>query len=150
MVAIQTLARMDLFEGLPDQALAAIAPLGQERSFAPGETIVSEGYPAEHIYLLQEGTAALFVSPSSQPARVNVSLLDLPGQTFGSSALVGSGYYTATVKAVTDVHAVAMDGLALLDYFEQNPAAGYGVMRRVAQLVSYRLATMRALALETV
>lgn len=150
MVAVQTLAHMELFEGLPDRALSVIATLCQERSFAPGETILSQGHPADQIYLLQEGTVGLFVSPSSHPAPVNVSLLDSPGQTFGWSAIVRSGYYTATVQAVTDVHAIGLDGHALLGYLGQNAAASYKVMRQVVQVVSYCLGIMRTLTLETV
>jgi CRP-like cAMP-binding protein len=149
MVTIQTLADLSLFKGLPDDALTAIAALCHEKSFAPGTAICAEGYPADRIYLLQEGTVGLFVSPTSQPAPVNISLLESPGQAFGWSAVVGSGYYTATAQAMTDVRAIALDGRALVAYLGQNPAVGYEVITRVAQVVSYRLRIMRTLALET-
>jgi CRP-like cAMP-binding protein len=149
MVVIQTLADIGLFEGLPDDALAAIADLCHEESFAAGTIICAEGRSADRIYLLQEGTVGLFVSPTSRPTPLTVSLLEGPGQAFGWSALVGSGYYTAAAQAITDVRAIGLDGRALVAYLEQEPAAGYVVMRRVAQIISYRLGIMRSLALET-
>jgi CRP-like cAMP-binding protein len=149
MGTIQTLASVGLFEGVPADALAAIADLCHEKSFDAGTIICAEGHSADLIYLLQGGTVGLFVSPTSRPTPLTVSLLETPGQAFGWSALVGSGFYTAAAQAVTDVRAVGLDGRALVAYLEQDPAAGYVVMKRVAQVVSYRLGIMRSLVLET-
>jgi CRP-like cAMP-binding protein len=150
MVTDQTLANMPLFEGLPDDALTVIANLCHEESFAPGTAICGEGFVADRVYLLQEGTVGLFVNPTSRPGPLNISLLKSPGQAFGWSAVVGSGHYTASAKAMTDVRVIAVDGRALVAYLEQNPVVGYEVMKRVAQVVSYRLRTTRTLLLETV
>jgi CRP-like cAMP-binding protein len=148
MVTIQTLANNSLFEGLPDDALTAIADLCHEESLASGTTICGEGRPADRVYLLQEGTVGLSVSLTSRPAPLTISMLKSPGQAFGWSAVVGSGYYTASAQAVTDVRIIAVDGHALTAYLEQNPAVGYEVMKRVAQVVSYRLGTIRKLLLD--
>ncbi len=150
MVTIQTLVETGMFEGLPDDALATIGELCHEKAFALGTTIVAEGHPADRIYLLQEGTVGLFISPTSQPAPLIISLLESPGQAFGWSAIVGSGYYTAAARAMTDVRAIALDGRALVAYLEQDPVVGYKVMKRVARVVSYRLSIIRTLLMETV
>jgi len=148
MVTPETLANTSLFRELPDDALTAIADLCHEESFAAGTTIFGEGRPAERVYLLQEGTVGLLVSPTSRPAPLTISLLKSPGQTFGWSAVVGPGHYTAAAQAVTDVRAIVLDGRALVAYLQQNPGVGYEVMGRVAQVVSYRLGTIRTLLLD--
>lgn len=148
MVTTHTLANTDLFEGLSDDALTAIANLCHEESFASGTTICGEGRPAVRIYLLQEGTVGLSVSLTSRPTPLTTSVLKSPGQAFGWSAVVGSGHYTASAQAMTDVRAITIDGHALMAYLEQNPAAGHEVMKRVAQVVSYRLGTTRKLLLD--
>ena len=148
MVTIQTLAQIGLFEGLPDDSLAAIANLCREESFAAGSSIFGEGRPADRVYLLQEGTVGLSVSLTSRSTPLSTSVLKSPGQAFGWSAVVGSDHYTASARAVTDVRVISLDGHALTAYLEQHPAAGYEVMKQIAQVVSYRLGTIRKLLLD--
>lgn len=150
MLTNETLANFDLFQGLPDDVLRSIADLCREVAFAAGTIIFAEGRPADRIYLLLEGTVGLSVSPTSLPAPMTISLLKSPGQAFGWSAVVGSGYYTATAEAKNDVRAIAIDGRALVDYLGGHPCEGFVVMRRMAEVVSHRLGTIRTLLLETV
>lgn len=150
MLTNEILANFDLFGGLPDKVLTSIADLSREASFATRTVIFAEGRPADRIYLLLEGTVGLSVSPTSLPEPMTITLLKSPGQAFGWSAVVGSGYYTAAAQALTDVCAIAIDGRALLDYLEQNPCEGFVMMKRLAQVVSQRLGTIRTLLLETV
>ena len=81
---------------------------------------------------------------------MTVVVLRSLGQTFGWSAVVGSGYYTAGAQATSDARAISIDGQALVDCLEQHPCEGFVVMRRVAQVVSQRLGSVRTLLLETV
>lgn len=150
MEKAKLLSGMDLFEGLPDKVLNCITSFCREERFPAGATVFAAGRPADRIYLLLEGTVGLRVQPTSLPEPMTIALLRSPGQAFGWSAVVGSGYYTAGAQATTDVHALAIDGRALLQCLEQNPCEGFVVMRRVAQIVSQRLGTIRTLLLETV
>ena len=150
MVTHETLARMELFEGLPDEVLTCIAELSREESYPRGTTIFAAGRLADRMYLLLEGTVSLWVQPTSLPEPMTVVVLRSPGQTFGWSAVVGSGYYTAGAQATSDARAISIDGLALVDCLEQHPCEGFVVMRRVAQVVSQRLGSVRTLLLETV
>lgn len=148
MVTPETLADTSLFGGLPDDTLTAIADLCHEETFAAGMTVFGEGRPAERVYLLQEGTVGLLVSLTSRPTPLIISLLKSPSQAFGWSAVVGLDHYTATAQAVTDVRVIVLDGHALMTYLEQNPVVGFEVMRQVAQVVSYRLGSIRRLLLD--
>jgi CRP-like cAMP-binding protein len=81
---------------------------------------------------------------------MTIALLKSRGLLFGWSAVVGAGYYTATAEAETDVRAIAVDGLALMDYLEKNPVIGFPILKRVTRVVSQRLRIVRTLLLETV
>jgi CRP-like cAMP-binding protein len=144
------LAELELFKGLPNTVLEPISDLCREGAFAAGSVIFAEGRRASHMYVLLEGKVALTVSPTSLPEPMTISLLKNSGQPFGWSAVVGSGYYTASAHAETAVRAIAIDGPALVGHLEGHPCEGFVVMRRVAQVVSYRLGTIRTLLLETV
>jgi hypothetical protein len=78
MVTSEMLAKLELFEGLPEEALRSIAAFCDQASFEPQRTIL------------------------------------------------------------------------LMQYLTQNPAVGFVVMQRVAQVMSQRLGAMRKLLIETI
>jgi CRP-like cAMP-binding protein len=150
MVDRKTLARLELFEGLPEPALEAIAALSEERSYAPGAIIFSPESSSEWIFLLLEGSARLTVHASVLPEPLTIGVLETPGQAFGFSTVIGQGYHNSSAEAVTPVRAVAVQGPGFLAYLESNPAVGFTVMKRVARVVSRRLAALRRMLLETI
>ena len=144
MVDKKTLAGLELFEGLPDQALEAIAAIAEKKRYAPGEIIFSPERSAEWAFLLSEGLGPPD-GPRLHPARAGrrSASLETPGQAFGFSSVVGQGHHNSSAEAVTEVEAVAIDGPRFLDYLEKDPEVGFTVMRRVARAISRRLATLR-------
>ena len=64
MVTTEMLVKIDLFEGLPDEALAAIATLCRKESFSADAVICAEGHRADRIYFLQNGMVGLLVNPT--------------------------------------------------------------------------------------
>jgi CRP-like cAMP-binding protein len=150
MVDPKTLGELELFVGLPDRALAAIAALAENRRYAPGEIIFSPEQASEWAFLLTRGSVRLTVHASSLPEPVTLASLETPGQTFGFSTVVGQGHHNSSAEAVTAVEAVAIHGPRFLDYLEKDPEVGFIVMRRVARAVSRRLATLRRQLLETI
>jgi CRP/FNR family cyclic AMP-dependent transcriptional regulator len=146
----KTLSRMELFVGLPDRALAAIAGLAELRRFAAGEIIFSPERSAQWAFLLLSGTVRLTVHASALPEPVTLTSLETPGHAFGFSSVLGQGAHNSAAEAVTAVEAVAVDCPRLLAYLEKDPEVGFVVMTRVARAVSRRLATLRRLLLETI
>jgi CRP/FNR family cyclic AMP-dependent transcriptional regulator len=149
MITSKTLAGINLFQDLPDDALSAISTLCQEVTFPAGADTLTMGTKADSLYLLQTGTVRL-VLPTRQPEPLIITLLKSPGQVFGWSAIDEASHYIASAQAVTDVRAIAIDGPALISYLEQHPVVGFVVMGRIAQLASQRLALVRQLLLEAV
>lgn len=150
MVDQQTLSRLELFVGLPDRALAAIAGMTERRRFAPGEIIFSPERSAQWAFLLVSGSIRLTVHASVLPEPVTLATLETPGHAFGFSSFLGQGSHNSAAEAVTAVEAVAVDCPRLLAYLEKDPEVGFAVMSRVARAVSRRLATLRRLLLETI
>jgi len=150
MTTTETLAEMELFEDIPESVLRCIADLCREESFPAQTVIFATGRPADRIYLLLEGTVSLKVFPTSLPEPMTIARLKTSGQTFGWSAVVGAGYYTASAQATTNVRVISLSGKALVECLTDNPCEGFEVMRRIADVVSQRLTTVRTLLLETV
>ena len=150
MVDPKALSELELFVGLPDRALAAIAAVAEMRGYAPGEIIFSPEQASEWAFLLLRGSVRLTMHASSLPEPVTLASLETPGQTFGFSTVVGQGHHNSSAEAVTAVETVAINGPRFLGYLEKDPEVGFIVMRRVARAVSRRLATLRRQLLETV
>lgn len=146
----KTLSSLELFDGLPDPALEAIAALSEERNYPPGAVVFSPEQSSEWIFLLLEGSVRLTVHASVLPQPLTISVLETPGQAFGFSTVVGQGHHNSSAEAVTRVRAVAIKGPPFLAYLESNPAVGFTVMRRVARVISRRLAALRRQLLEIV
>lgn len=150
MVDKEKLAGLELFMGLPERALEAVAALSEDRSYAPGAIIFSPEQSSEWIFLLLEGSVRLTVHASPLPEPMTVAVLETPGQAFGFSSVVGQGHHNSSAEAVTHVKAVAINGPPFLAYLESDPVVGFAVMRRVARVISRRLGGLRRLLLETV
>lgn len=150
MVDPVTLGGLELFSGLPDRALAAIAAVSEIKRYAPGEIIFSPERAAEWAFVLLRGSVRLTVHASALPAPVSLASIKTPGQTFGFSSVIGQGHHNSSAEAVSEVEAVAINGVRFLDYLGKDPEVGFVVMSRVAGAISRRLATLRTLLLETI
>ncbi len=142
MVSKDVLAKLSLFEGLPEAALGHLAGLADEVSFAAGATIFSPEQPSEDLYILLEGSVRLTLYVSPHSGHVTVTVLGTPGQAFGFSSVVGTGHHSFA-EAGAAVRVLTLPGRALMDYLEKEPAVGFVVMKRVAYVISQRLAALR-------
>jgi CRP/FNR family cyclic AMP-dependent transcriptional regulator len=83
---------------LPAELLAALAALGQTRSYAKGTIVVTEGEPALSMYLIHEGELRVFVS-DEDGKDVELNTMG-PGEYFGE-LMLGSQVRTATVQTTS-------------------------------------------------
>ncbi len=150
MIKKETLAGLELFAGLDEDAVEAIAKFTKEASYAAGATIFSPEQPSDTVCLLLEGTVRLTVISSPLTHPVTLAVLKTRGQLFGFSSVLGQGHHNSSAEAATEARVAVIEAGPLMDYLEKHPAAGFVVMKRVAQAVSRRLAVIRRLLLETV
>src|SRR5262245_46597833 len=119
---VETLRKIPLFAGLPTARLKLIAYTAEVVEFAPGETIVKQGDPADAVYILTEGEA-------------EVLLLDADGHEMklammgrhsliGETAVLGRGRRTATVRARHRVNTLKISADVFLAHVRPGPAHG--------------------------
>jgi CRP-like cAMP-binding protein len=125
VVPTETLAKLSLFEGLPESALKAIGAISRELSLAADTVIFSPETSAEHLYVLLEGSVRLTVHVSPLSGPVTVTVLGTPGQALGFSSVVGSGHHNSSAEAASAVRVVAVKGRELMDYLAGDTAAGF-------------------------
>jgi CRP/FNR family cyclic AMP-dependent transcriptional regulator len=136
-----TLRTTTLFRDLPDSQLEPLTAFSRVQGFATSEIIFFEKYPADHVYMIIEGSAELVISTDGGGSR-HLAKLD-EGDLLGWSPLVRRKHLTATARATSPSKLVVIDGDKLLILCESNPRFGYDLMHRTALVLSERLSATR-------
>ena len=131
------LTDVPFFEGLDSGALALIAGCGGNVHFAQGEQLFRQGDPSDTFYVLRQGSVAL---ETFVPARgpVVIETIDA-GEVVGWSWLFPPYRWHFDARALTAVRATGFDGACLRQKCDEDPALGYALMGRFAQVLIERL-----------
>ncbi|HEX6710908.1 MAG TPA: ATP-binding protein [Rubrobacter sp.] len=103
---IDTLRRVPLFSGLPEDKLAWISNLGEEVRLEPGTTIATEGEAPDGFYVVIEGETEWRREIGGQEV---VAVKLGAGSTFAGLILVLGAPYPTTGRAITPVHLFRLD-----------------------------------------
>jgi CRP-like cAMP-binding protein len=131
------LADVPFLEGLPPGALTLIAGCAGNVYFAAGENLFREGDAADTFYIVRHGSVAL---ETFVPARGPVVIETIEaGEVIGWSWLFAPYRWHFDARALTAVRATAFDGACLRQKCDNDPALGYDLMGRFAQVLIERL-----------
>jgi signal transduction histidine kinase len=135
------LNRSDLFQKLDDEQLDRILKFCHEESYEPGETIFAKGDEAADVYIVVKGRVALEVQLrlGSGPGRTGTVDVITTGGTFGGSAICGGQTSAGAARCIEQTKLLVFGGQELLNYFDEDPRAGYFVMQRLANIMRTRL-----------
>jgi CRP-like cAMP-binding protein len=86
--------------GIPQDQLDAVADAASERQFAAGETVMSEGDFGHCLFLVEEGSAEVWVD-DTRVREIG------PGDVIGEVAVLASGRRTASVVASSPMRAIS-------------------------------------------
>ncbi len=136
---LEALKRSDVFAGLSDEQLASVAALGEQRTYEEGAVIVEEDTKAEACFFLMGGRVDIEVR-ASYSGRGPQKLATLKrGEMFGELSLVDGFLRSASARAVDAVELLAFDNAKLEGLMGEDPAAGYTIMRNIADVLSSRI-----------
>ncbi len=126
----EELRPIELFDGLEEQQLAAIAARAEIREYPAGASISRENEPA--VFLLLDGTAETFrgTSGGEEPSGDHVA----PTYLGGIAALTGSPL-AVRVQAKTDVRLAALDSEDFLEAAVRHRSIMRTVLARVRPVV---------------
>jgi CRP/FNR family cyclic AMP-dependent transcriptional regulator len=149
MTTAQKLSQTPLFADLTEEQLTPLAGLAREVHCAQGEYLFRQGSAATSLYLLMDGKVSIQVGLTSHPQVITVTTLSQPGQLVGWSGVVQPKDYTASAICQANSHLLTFDGQAFMHALEQDPAMGFIIMRRVANVISGRLRNIQQIVLKT-
>jgi CRP/FNR family transcriptional regulator, cyclic AMP receptor protein len=135
MILTHLLRNVELFDGLTDDELDAVAAICYEKQFKRGDIIAKQGEPGDEFFIVTQGFVEVILE---EPRRAVVNLG--PGQLIGEMAVVDQGPRSATVQAVdepTIVQVISRDKFEAL--CKKHTRIGYIVIRNIAADLSFKL-----------
>lgn len=115
-VALRAMTEVDLLRALPPTTLEKLAARSVISTLGRDEVIVRQGDPADRFYVIVSGDVQVLVDGT--PVGVSSA-----GECFGETGLMRRAPRSATVRAMTDVCVVAIDGQAFVDAVTGNAEA---------------------------
>jgi CRP-like cAMP-binding protein len=126
-----------VLKGLTAGQMAELEPVCSERHYAAGEFILREGDPDPTLYVLVDGRAQLTKSTSFSGDRVRM-IEFAAGDVLGELKIVDPQPNSASVVAVTDLTAVAIDLVGFADSAALTDVRAV-VVGNVGQILARRL-----------
>jgi CRP/FNR family cyclic AMP-dependent transcriptional regulator len=141
MVGLEALRKSDLFEGLSDDELAAIAKMAREETYDVGTIIFRENGPAKDLYIVREGRVAILIDIG----RGKQTLIDTicRNGSFGWSAMVPPYILTGTAKTMERTRVIIITGRELRELCHMSCGTCYTIMEKLATIISVRLKDTR-------
>jgi CRP-like cAMP-binding protein len=135
-VAEKLLKRVPLFEKLSESEIKAITVLVKPLKFPDSHEIITEGSEGNDLFVILQGEVRVskFVNGKEEA----ITFLK-KGALFGEMALLGNMKRTAAVISHGETVVYKINGDKFLKFMEENPAAGYIIMRQTAVNLAKRL-----------
>ena len=143
------LQKVDVFRGLSSSQLEKIENISEMREYHDGELVHQESEKAEHLFILVNGEIELRVQLTTHNQRITVGVINRSNQCFGWSGVISPNYFTAAAVCCQNSTVIAIDGKKLIEILEDEPAAGFKVMKGIAEIISSRLRNCRSALLKT-
>jgi CRP/FNR family cyclic AMP-dependent transcriptional regulator len=128
-VTVATLRAFSLFNGMPEDALQAMARRSLMRSVARGATVVRAEDRTDFVYLVLSGR--LKVLATDEEGREVIFGMLRPGELFGEMGVLDDSPRSATVVAAESSQLVVIGKSDFRNFLRDNPEACYYVMRNL-------------------
>jgi len=128
------LRRVPLFERLDPEDLQRVAAVAQERSFAAGERIVTEGEVGHELFVILEGLVR--VERQEPDGTIRQIRTYEQGDHVGELAVLLERPRVATVVAETDVRTLVINGEGLTSILRERPEATMAMLQTLAERIS--------------
>ena len=135
VVEQSALGAAELFAGIAGATLKAMTALAKKEEFEAGRSIYDVGDPAEDFFILDTGRVEFLIGRGERVSPAGFMLRK--GELFGWAALLeNQPQRIARASCLEKSGLLRINGKAALEVLENDPAAGYLVMRRLASLIA--------------
>jgi CRP-like cAMP-binding protein len=144
MISLKDLKEVELFRGLNSKQLQRFGKHLLEEDFSIGQTVFSQGTPAEKLYFLLDGEVSLGIRAKGE-VDITAYSVNKKGECFGLSSLIKP--YRNNVSAICNkrTRVLSVNGETLRKLIKQNSKMGIEIMEKVAEIYFNRLNGTRAM-----
>ena len=133
---IRTLQSMPIFHDIDRETVAAIVSACSTVEIANGSYFFHEGDPANSMYVLERGHAAVYRQWQSKQVRLR-ELTE--GECFGEVALMDHSPRSATLQALSHCEAIRITTAQLSEIKASYPAQYIQILLNIGKVVCQRL-----------
>jgi CRP-like cAMP-binding protein len=123
----EVLGGLPLFSQIGKRNLRKIVKQGQLLEFAPGDTVISTGAPADSFFVIVGGRAEAFGKPAAHTLKT--------GDYFGEMGLLDNGTRSASVVATDELHVLKLPRQAFLELLGRNPELAQAMLSELVARV---------------
>lgn len=140
---IKALGRAELFKGIDQAILEKIAAVAELREYEESDVIYQLGDDSDDVHVLISGRVRFTLGVGNR-GQSSGSIMS-GRMVFGWAAVVDDQpRRVATAACLEDSIVLAVSGRRLLEILEQEPEAGFIVMRRLAAMIARNFMDMGA------
>lgn len=143
---LQAFRACRLWHAASDEAVAELAKGATVRDVARGETLATEGEPAEQFGLVVTGRARVFYL-GADGKQITFETIEA-GEPFAAVAALAGGRYPANVEAATPATIACIPSQRLFDLLEAEPKLARSLIGNLAGRVVNFTAVVQSLALD--
>ncbi len=126
MNVTDAIAAIPLFQGVAEEHRRELAAIAEERTFARGRMIFSEGDEATGFYVVVSGRARVFkVSPEGKEQILNIFG---PGEPFGEAPVFAGEQFPANASALEDSHILFFPRPAFIGLIQETPSLALNML----------------------
>lgn len=132
-MSVNLLAKIPLFEGLPEKDLDRLASEMEIVNLKSEEMLFCEGDPGEHLYVVVKGDLEILKAPDTKDEMILNTIHE--GEYIGEMSLATGAPRTASVRARGDVVLLSMSRQQFNDLLRRHPE----LASTMVSVLSYRL-----------
>jgi CRP/FNR family transcriptional regulator, cyclic AMP receptor protein len=131
------LTTSEIFQGLTSAQLDQLALSVKEAEMTEGQWLFHEGQDGEEVYLLIEGAVEFILEVDD--TFLPISILRMPGDCFGISALIHPHKYSISARCLEEGKLLIVERNQLQKLIDENRDFGHTVMTNLAKYLLTRL-----------
>ena len=123
---LDVIAAIPIFNGLPEDQIAAIKKIAVEKHINKGEIIFSEGDEGNGFFVIAEGRVKIF--KVSAEGKEQILHIFGPGQPFGEVPVFAGQRFPAHAQALEKTRALFLPRSAIVDLVVSNPSLALNML----------------------
>jgi CRP-like cAMP-binding protein len=145
------LKECSLFQGCTAQELDKVAAACDTKAVAAGEVVLEAESPAEHLYVVSEGSVELRFTVTHYVASEEIPIdRMLRGDVLGWSAVVAPHTFTLSAVAVKDSQLLRISSSDIKRWCAEDDHFGHVLMRNLADIIGQRFNMVQRMLIDVI